>query len=74
MSFQWKEFLLFAALLLGVCIIFSIMAYFYQYVDPDQLDKMYLDDLGKDDDDDDEEVKMKDKGMEMKKKGNGTKL
>lgn len=38
---QWIEFLLFAGLLLGVCIIFSIMAYFYTYVDPDQLDKIY---------------------------------
>lgn len=55
---------------MGVCIIFSIMAYFYQYVDPDQLNKMYLDDSGSDD----EEVKMKDKGMQMKKKETATKL
>ncbi|KAK2850152.1 hypothetical protein Q7C36_008935 [Tachysurus vachellii] len=35
---QWAEFLLFAALLVAVSIIFSIMAYFYTYVDPDHLD------------------------------------
>uniref|UniRef100_A0A671XNP7 Solute carrier family 15 member 2 n=1 Tax=Sparus aurata TaxID=8175 RepID=A0A671XNP7_SPAAU len=41
---QWKEFLLFACLLLGVFIIFSIMAHFYTYVDPEQLDKKRLQD------------------------------
>lgn len=41
---QWKEFLLFAGLLLAVCIIFSIMASFYTYVDPEELNKVYLDD------------------------------
>ncbi|XP_036449452.1 solute carrier family 15 member 2 [Colossoma macropomum] len=38
---QWTEFLLFAALLVAVSIIFSIMSYFYTYVDPDQLDKLF---------------------------------
>nr|AET36827.1 slc15A1 protein [Ctenopharyngodon idella] len=38
---QWVEFILFAALLVAVSIIFSIMAYFYTYVDADQLDKIY---------------------------------
>ncbi|XP_051998894.1 solute carrier family 15 member 2 [Xyrauchen texanus] len=41
---QWVEFLLFASLLLAVSIIFSIMAYFYTYVDPDQLDKIFKED------------------------------
>lgn len=41
---QWVEFLLFASMLLGVCIIFSIMAYFYTYVDPEQMDKLYSQD------------------------------
>lgn len=41
---QWTEFLLFAALLVAVSIIFSIMAYFYTYVDPDQLDKTFRED------------------------------
>ena len=41
---QWVEFLLFASMLLGVCIIFSIMAHFYTYVDPDQMVKPYSED------------------------------
>ncbi|XP_072301357.1 solute carrier family 15 member 2 [Eucyclogobius newberryi] len=41
---QWIEFLLFAGLLLFVCVIFSVMAAFYAYVDPEELDKVYLDD------------------------------
>ncbi|XP_031440835.1 solute carrier family 15 member 2 isoform X2 [Clupea harengus] len=49
---QWMEFLLFAGLLVAVCIIFSIMAYFYTYVDPDHLDKMYKDDAGEETEDD----------------------
>ncbi|CAL8267515.1 unnamed protein product [Lota lota] len=40
---QWAEFVLFAGLLVAVCIIFSVMAYFYTYVDPSQLDKLYQD-------------------------------
>lgn len=31
---QWAEYLLFASLLIVVCVIFSIMAYFYTYIDP----------------------------------------
>ncbi|XP_032412892.1 solute carrier family 15 member 1b [Xiphophorus hellerii] len=31
---QWAEYVLFAALLVLVCIIFAIMAYFYTYIDP----------------------------------------
>lgn len=45
-DFQWAEFLLFAGLLVAVSIIFSIMAFFYTYVDPDQLDKVFPDDDG----------------------------
>lgn len=48
---QWVEFLLFAGLLVAVSIIFSIMAYFYTYVDPDQMDKLFREDT------DDEKVK-----------------
>ncbi|XP_032879401.1 solute carrier family 15 member 2-like [Amblyraja radiata] len=36
---QWEEFVLFACLLLAVCIIFSIMAYHYTYVDSGELAK-----------------------------------
>ncbi|XP_041057159.1 solute carrier family 15 member 2 [Carcharodon carcharias] len=40
---QWAEFVLFACLLFAVCIIFSIMAYFYKYVDSEELVKKDLD-------------------------------
>uniref|UniRef100_A0A3Q3X4N3 Solute carrier family 15 member 2 n=1 Tax=Mola mola TaxID=94237 RepID=A0A3Q3X4N3_MOLML len=68
---QWIEFLLFACLLLGVCIIFSIMACFYKYVDPDQLDKIYLADSAIEDYD---EVNMKKKDIQLQEEGNSTKL
>lgn len=72
---QWKEFLLFTGLLLGVCIIFSIMSYFYTYVDPDQLDKVYLEDSGREDDDrDDDKVKKKPNDVPMMKTGQSTRL
>ncbi|XP_067842684.1 solute carrier family 15 member 1-like [Heptranchias perlo] len=35
---QWAEYILFAALLMTVCVIFAIMAYFYTYVDPKQVE------------------------------------
>ncbi|NWX14632.1 S15A1 protein, partial [Aegotheles bennettii] len=35
---QWAEYVLFAALLLAVCIIFAIMAYFYTYIDPNEIE------------------------------------
>uniref|UniRef100_A0A8C2XNX2 Solute carrier family 15 member 2 n=1 Tax=Cyclopterus lumpus TaxID=8103 RepID=A0A8C2XNX2_CYCLU len=52
---QWKEFLLFAGLLLLVFIIFSVMAYFYTYVDLDQLDEKHRHDSGREEDEEDEE-------------------
>ncbi|XP_055360810.1 solute carrier family 15 member 2 isoform X2 [Betta splendens] len=67
---QWIEFLLFAGLLLGVSIIFSIMTLFYTYVDPDQLDKIYLEGSGKDDDD----VKKKTGDLQLDPKGKSTRL
>ncbi|KAJ8012348.1 hypothetical protein DPEC_G00041770 [Dallia pectoralis] len=51
---QWMEFLLFACLLVAVCIIFSFMAYFYTYVDPKELDRLFQD---KSDDGDDDSLK-----------------
>ncbi|XP_051814860.1 solute carrier family 15 member 2 isoform X2 [Acanthochromis polyacanthus] len=69
---QWKEFLLFAGLLLGVCIIFSIMTCFYTYVDPEQLEKFYLEDSGKEGDDDDKKKKNND--VPLNKTGKGTRL
>ncbi|NXH18761.1 S15A1 protein, partial [Bucco capensis] len=35
---QWAEYVLFAALLLVVCIVFAVMATFYTYVDPNEIE------------------------------------
>ncbi|XP_036687488.1 solute carrier family 15 member 1 isoform X4 [Balaenoptera musculus] len=40
-SEQWAEYVLFAALLLVVCIIFAIMARFYTYVNPAEIDAQF---------------------------------
>lgn len=70
---QWIEFLLFASLLLGVCIIFSIMASFYTYVKPEDLDKIFLEDSGKGEDDQ-EDLKQNSDDMQLNKTGKGTRL
>ncbi|NWY72543.1 S15A1 protein, partial [Erithacus rubecula] len=38
---QWAEYVLFAALLLVVCIIFAIMASFYTYIDPNEVEAQF---------------------------------
>ncbi|KAL4635798.1 solute carrier family 15 member 1 [Arapaima gigas] len=38
---QWAEYVLFASLLAVVCIIFSIMAYFYTYNDPAEIEARF---------------------------------
>ncbi|NXI20912.1 S15A1 protein, partial [Sterrhoptilus dennistouni] len=38
---QWVEYVLFAALLLVVCIIFAIMASFYTYIDPNEIEAQF---------------------------------
>ncbi|KAM9652959.1 solute carrier family 15 member 1 [Morphnus guianensis] len=38
LSEQWAEYVLFAALLLAVCIIFAVMAYFYTYTDVNEIE------------------------------------
>ncbi|XP_062370917.1 solute carrier family 15 member 1 [Cinclus cinclus] len=38
---QWAEYVLFAALLLLVCIIFAIMASFYTYIDPNEIEAQF---------------------------------
>ncbi|NWV89666.1 S15A1 protein, partial [Machaerirhynchus nigripectus] len=38
---QWAEYVLFAALLLVVCIIFAIMASFYTYIDPSEIEAQF---------------------------------
>uniref|UniRef100_A0A452VM95 Solute carrier family 15 member 1 n=1 Tax=Ursus maritimus TaxID=29073 RepID=A0A452VM95_URSMA len=40
-SEQWAEYILFAALLLVVCIIFAIMAQFYTYVNPAEIEARF---------------------------------
>nr|QHB80166.1 proton/oligopeptide transporter [Danio rerio] len=39
---QWAEYVLFASLLVAVSIIFSIMAYFYTYIDPAEIEAEIL--------------------------------
>ncbi|XP_071389295.1 solute carrier family 15 member 1 [Centroberyx affinis] len=38
---QWAEYLLFASLLVAVCVIFSIMAHFYTYMDPAEIEAQF---------------------------------
>ncbi|KAM3861995.1 solute carrier family 15 member 1 [Diretmus argenteus] len=38
---QWAEYILFASLLVAVCIIFSFMAYFYTYIDPAEIEAQF---------------------------------
>ncbi|XP_058886378.1 LOW QUALITY PROTEIN: solute carrier family 15 member 1-like [Acipenser ruthenus] len=38
---QWAEYVLFSALLVAVSIVFSIMAYFYTYVDPAEIEAQF---------------------------------
>lgn len=71
---QWVEFLLFASMLLGVCIIFSIMAHFYTYVDPDQMVKLYSEDGDELDDDDAKDAKEKPKDMALEESSVKTQL
>ncbi|XP_053419873.1 solute carrier family 15 member 1 isoform X1 [Nycticebus coucang] len=43
-SQQWAEYILFAALLLVVCVIFAIMARFYTYVNPAEVEAQFDED------------------------------
>lgn len=70
---QWVEFLLFACLLLGVCVIFSIMAHFYTYVEPEQIAKLYSED-GDEMDDDAKDMKKKPQDMALEETSVKTKL
>uniref|UniRef100_A0A3Q3XPA9 Uncharacterized protein n=1 Tax=Mola mola TaxID=94237 RepID=A0A3Q3XPA9_MOLML len=38
---KWAEYVLFASLLLVVCVIFSIMAHFYTYIDPAEIEAQF---------------------------------
>ncbi|MEQ2243388.1 hypothetical protein ILYODFUR_006645 [Ilyodon furcidens] len=39
---QWAEYILFASLLVFVCIVFAIMAYFYTYIDPASIEALFV--------------------------------
>lgn len=41
---QWAEYVLFASLLVAVTIVFAIMAYFYTYVDPAEVEAQLVED------------------------------
>ncbi|KAF7658090.1 hypothetical protein LDENG_00017710 [Lucifuga dentata] len=71
---QWREFVLFAGLLLGVCIIFSIMAFFYTYVNPELLEPQHSSGREDEDDDDDDLKKKPSNDVHLSSKGQGTKL
>lgn len=40
---KWAEYILFASLLVLVCIIFAIMGYFYTYIDPVKIESQFAD-------------------------------
>uniref|UniRef100_A0A3Q0T678 Solute carrier family 15 member 1 n=1 Tax=Amphilophus citrinellus TaxID=61819 RepID=A0A3Q0T678_AMPCI len=58
---QWAEYILFASLLVLVCIIFAIMGYFYTYIDPAKIEAQFAEM--------DPEKKEKMKNLEMPRKG-----
>ncbi|XP_056871158.1 solute carrier family 15 member 1 [Takifugu flavidus] len=60
---QWTEYILFASLLLVVCVIFSVMAYFYTYIDPAEIEAQFR----KTTDDDEEDYKFQMAKLEMVK-------
>ncbi|XP_077055453.1 solute carrier family 15 member 1b [Siphateles boraxobius] len=39
---QWAEYLLFASLLVAVSVIFAIMAYYYTYIDPTEIEAQFI--------------------------------
>ena len=49
---RWAEYVLFASLLVAVCIIFSIMAYFYTYIDPTEIEAQIKKSIKEDDEHD----------------------
>ena len=57
--FKWAEYILFASLLVAVVIIFSIMAYFYTYIDPVEIEAQFRKSLIREGDDDDDDDKNK---------------
>lgn len=39
---QWAEYVLFSSLLVAVSIVFAIMAYFYTYIDPTEIEAQFI--------------------------------
>ncbi|KAK2839832.1 hypothetical protein Q5P01_013572 [Channa striata] len=62
---RWAEYILFASLLIAVCVIFSIMAYFYTYIDPAEIEAQFKKD---NEDDEDNKSKLRKLEVEMVKK------
>ncbi|XP_072541890.1 solute carrier family 15 member 1 [Salminus brasiliensis] len=63
---QWAEYVLFASLLVAVCIIFSIMAYFYTYVDPAEIEAQFMRrDEMEPDDKDNNAIEMEEKDLKQ---------
>uniref|UniRef100_A0A3Q4H1C7 Solute carrier family 15 member 1a n=1 Tax=Neolamprologus brichardi TaxID=32507 RepID=A0A3Q4H1C7_NEOBR len=54
---KWAEYVLFASLLVLVCIIFSTMAYFYTYIDPSEIEDQFSKKVDDDEDDKDKREK-----------------
>ncbi|NXC95771.1 S15A1 protein, partial [Certhia familiaris] len=52
---QWAEYVLFASLLLVVCVIFAIMASFYTYIDPNEIEAQFREEEKEKDKKDDNE-------------------
>ncbi|XP_029385891.1 solute carrier family 15 member 1 [Echeneis naucrates] len=63
---QWAEYVLFASLLVAVCIIFSIMAYFYTYIDPTEIEAKFR--KNEDEDKKDDKNKLPKTEVEMAKR------
>ncbi|XP_038576490.1 solute carrier family 15 member 1 [Micropterus salmoides] len=63
---RWAEYILFASLLVAVCIIFSIMAYFYTYIDPTEIEAQFTAKVNEDDEDDKSQLRKTE--IEMVKK------
>ncbi|XP_049904717.1 solute carrier family 15 member 1 [Epinephelus moara] len=66
---QWAEYVLFASLLVAVCFIFSIMAHFYTYIDPTEIEAEFKKKDNKEDEDEDDKRKLQKAEIEMVKKG-----
>lgn len=39
--YKWAEYILFASLLVVVCVIFAIMGHFYTYIDPVKIESQF---------------------------------